>query len=107
MAVDPILASLADPARRRVVELLGDRPHRAGELAHRVGVGRPAMSRHLRVLRQHGVVEAETPDDDARARIYRLRGDRIDDLQRWLAEVRAHWSEQLTRFQRHVEGRVR
>ena len=71
--LDATLAALADPTRRRVVELLRERPRRAGELAEAFGVSAPAMSRHLRVLRTRGLVEEERVDEDARVRVYRLR----------------------------------
>lgn len=105
-AIDPILTALADPTRRRVVELLGDRPLRASELATRVGMGRPSMSRHLAVLRRSGLVEAETPDQDARARVYRLRGDRVEELEDWIGRVRTDWADQLARFARHLEEKA-
>jgi DNA-binding transcriptional ArsR family regulator len=72
-SVDRTLAALADPHRRRVVDLLRERPHRAGELAEAVGLTPPAMSRHLRALRQSGLVEESHPEFDARVRVYALR----------------------------------
>ncbi len=103
--VDATLAALADPTRRRVVELLRDHPRRAGELAERVATSAPAMSRHLRVLRATGLVEAELDDDDARLRVYRLRPERFVALQAWLDQVQAFWGEQLGAFKAHAERR--
>jgi DNA-binding transcriptional ArsR family regulator len=100
--IDTTLAALADPTRRQVVDLLRERPRRAGELAARAGTSAPAMSKHLRVLRSTGLVEAELGDDDARARVYRLRPERLRDLQRWLD---AFWGEQLESFKAHAEDR--
>jgi DNA-binding transcriptional ArsR family regulator len=60
-AVDASLAALADPQRRRIVELLSERPRRAGELAEAVGVTAPAMSRHLRTLKSGGLVAVAHP----------------------------------------------
>ena len=105
-ALDRTLAALADPTRRRVVELLRRAPRRAGELAEAFGVSPPAMSRHLRVLRTRGLVEEareEGEDRDARCRVYRLRPEPFRDLASWLAEVESFWSDQLGAFKRHAE----
>ena len=101
--VDDLLDVLADPTRRRVVQLLGERPHRAGELAAASGATAPAMSRHLRILLEAGVVADERVPDDARVRVFRLRPEPIAALQAWLDQVQAHWNEQLLAFKRHVE----
>jgi DNA-binding transcriptional ArsR family regulator len=106
-AVDRTLAALADPARRRTIELLRAKPRRAGELAEAQGLTAPAMSKHLRVLRTHGIVEEERgrPEDDARVRVYRLRREPFAELGAWLAEVEAFWSDQLGAFKAHAEKR--
>jgi DNA-binding transcriptional ArsR family regulator len=103
VTVDATLAALADPVRRRSVELLAERPRRAGELAAEVGVSAPVMSRHLRVLRDAALVEEEHPPFDARVRIYSLRAARMAELRSWLADAEAGWSEQLAAFKEHVE----
>jgi DNA-binding transcriptional ArsR family regulator len=104
-SLDRTLAALADPTRRRVVELLRERPRRAGELAAAFDASPPAMSRHLRVLRREGLVEEERVDDDARVRVYRLRREPFDALSVWLRELEAFWSEQLESFGAHVAQR--
>ena len=101
--IDATLVALADPARRRVVDLLRERPHRSGELAAAANMSGPAMSRHLRILRASGMVEAHPDDHDARVRVYRLRRERFADLQAWLDQVHAFWSEQLGAFKAHAE----
>ena len=101
--LDRTLAALADPTRRRVVELLRERTRRAGELAAAFRVSAPAMSRHLRVLRRRGLVEEERVDEDARVRVYRLRRERFRQLQEWLGEVEAFWADQLDAFKAHAE----
>jgi DNA-binding transcriptional ArsR family regulator len=103
--LDATLAALADPTRRRVVDLLRKRPRRVGELSAAFDVSAPAMSRHLRVLRTRGLVEEERSSDDARARVYRLRPERFGELQAWLDEVESFWTEQLDAFKRHTESR--
>ena len=105
--VAPLFVALADPTRRSVVQLLGEGPRRAGELAEAAGMSAPAMSRHLRVLLQHGIVADERLADDARARVFRLRPESIVPLQAWLDQLQAHWDEQLQSFKRHVERRTR
>jgi DNA-binding transcriptional ArsR family regulator len=104
VALDGTLSALADPTRRRVVELLRRGPHRAGELAARLETSRPAMSRHLRVLRRGGLVASDSPDEDARARVYRLRPERFRELEDWLRDVQGLWTEQLEAFREHVEA---
>lgn len=101
--VDRTLAALADPARRRAVELLGQRPRRAGELAEALDLPAPAMSRHLRALKQSGLVEETHPEFDARVRIYTLKGGAMADLKKWLADTEALWADQLASFKTHVE----
>lgn len=101
--VDPTLAALSDPTRRQVVELLLGGPRRSGELAAAAGTSAPAMSRHLRVLREGGLVEALVGDDDSRLRLYRLRPAGFADLRAWLDQVGAFWDEQLGSFKAHAE----
>jgi len=98
-------SALSDPTRRQVVDLLRTGPRRAGELAASAEMSAPAMSRHLRVLRAGGLVEATGADDDARLRVYRLRREPFAALQAWLDQVEAFWSEQLGAFKEHAERR--
>lgn len=101
--VDTTLAALADPARRRVIELLGQSPRRAGELADALDLPAPAMSRHLRMLRESGLVEEAHPEFDARVRIYTLKDGAMTDLKKWLAETERMWASQLSAFKTHIE----
>ncbi len=101
--LDKTLAALADPYRRRTVELLRQRPRQAGELARLMELSPPAMSRHLKTLRQAGVVEESHPEFDARVRVYALRPEPMVHLMRWLEESERMWSEQLAAFKSHVE----
>jgi DNA-binding transcriptional ArsR family regulator len=101
-SLDTTLAALADPHRRRVIDLLRERPHRAGELAHTTGLSFPAMSRHLKTLRQSGLVEEGRDEFDSRVRIYRLRPDAIAALRSWLAETDALWARQLVALKTHL-----
>lgn len=101
--IDRTLAALADPARRHVVELLGDRPRRAGDLAAALELSPSVMSRHLKVLRDSDVVEESSPEFDARVRIYRLRTGATAGLRTWLEHVEDAWSVELASFKAHVE----
>ncbi len=93
--VDRILGALADPHRRRVIELLSVEPRRAGDLAREVGLAPPSMSRHLRALREARLVDEVSPMDDARVRIYRLRPQPMAHLKAWLEEAEQAWTHQL------------
>ena len=101
--LDRTFAALADSHRRGVVDLLRKKPRRAGDLARALDLSAPAMSRHLRVLRQAGLVEETGLDDDARVKLYRLRQQPFTSLRSWVEEVEAFWSEQLVSFKAHAE----
>lgn len=103
LKLDATLTALADPDRRRAIELLGKAPRRAGELAEALGLPAPAMSRHLRILKQGGLVEETHPEFDARVRIYTLKEGGMADLKLWLAETEKLWATQLTAFRSHME----
>ena len=104
LEVDRTLAALADPHRRRAVELLGEGPLRAGALSEAVGLAAPAMSRHLKVLRVSGLIEESHPESDARVRIYTLRRRPLEALDTWLSEMQRAWRDELTSFKAHVEA---
>lgn len=98
--LDASFAALADPTRRRVLRLVGERARAAGELATHFPVSRPAVSKHLRVLREAGLVEAQQV---GRTRIYRLLPDGIAEARRWMDETARFWERALESFRRHVE----
>jgi DNA-binding transcriptional ArsR family regulator len=97
-ALDVTLSALAEPSRRQVVDLLGRGPLRASEVADALGASRPATSRHLRVLREAGLVTEERAATDGRGRVYTLRAEPLRDLRGWLSEVEAFWTDQLGAF---------
>ncbi len=101
--VDKTLLALADPTRRGVIELLRSGPRRAGELASALHMAKPAMTRHLRLLRQSGLVREESPEHDGRVRVYQLRREPFSALRGWLDEVEAFWGLQLDGFKEHAE----
>lgn len=105
--LDDTLSALADPTRRRVVYLLRKGPRKSGDLAAATRMSPPAMSRHLRVLREGGLVEAEPADRDARVRMYRLRPEAFVSLRAWLDQIHAFWGEQLGSFKAQAERTTR
>lgn len=93
-AVDEVAGAIADPVRREILVMLRDGPRSAGQIAARFAISRPAVSRHLRVLRESGLVR----DDPAgRQRIYRLDPARFTALAEWLAQFAAPapWQHRL------------
>lgn len=89
--MEKTFAALGDPTRLAVINLLRDRPHRAGELASALHMSAPALSRHLRVLRNSGLIADAGLDSDARVRLYRLQPAALATLRVWLDEVDAFW----------------
>jgi DNA-binding transcriptional ArsR family regulator len=101
--LDAAFVALADPTRRQVVDLLRECPRRAGQLAAACGMSGPAMSKHLRVLRDTGLVEGQRVAQDARVHLYQLRPEPFVALQAWLDQVHAYWADQLAAFKSHAE----
>jgi DNA-binding transcriptional ArsR family regulator len=91
---------LAEPARRRILDLLLDGERTVGELVDAVGLSQPAVSKHLRVLRDAGAVEARV---DGPRRVYRLRADSLRDVDDWLTPYRAAWAGRLDALARHLD----
>ena len=90
--MDTVLQALADPSRRALLEILRDQPASAGELAEALPIARPGVSRHLRVMRDAGLVEVR---QDAQRRIYSLRAEAFMELDEWLEPYRAQWRNRL------------
>ena len=92
---------LADPRRRELLDLLraGERP--VGELVDQLGLSQPGVSKHLRVLREAGLV---TVRHEAQRRWYGLRPEPLAEIDAWLAPYRAFWSERLDALTRHLEA---
>lgn len=102
--LDRTFEALGDPTRLAVVRLLRQRPRRSSELADALSLPRPAMSKHLGVLRRAGLVDESRLEDDARGRVYALRRPAIAEARGWLEDVERFWTEQLESFGRHVEA---
>ncbi len=103
--IGSVLRALADPTRRRVVEILSEGPVCASDLAYDLRVSAPTMSKHLRVLLQAGLVADERPPGDARVRMFRVRAESVVGVRAWLDQIQANWDHQLTSFKAHVEAR--
>ncbi|MFC7304418.1 ArsR/SmtB family transcription factor [Streptomyces monticola] len=92
--------ALAEPSRRRILDLLRERPRLVGELTEELGLSQPGTSKHLRVLREAGLVEVRR---DAQRRWYELRSEPLAELDAWLAHYRHLWSDSLDRLERHLD----
>jgi DNA-binding transcriptional ArsR family regulator len=90
--VEAVLRALADESRRTMLDALADGPATAGELAGMLPIARPGVSRHLRVLREAGLVEVR---QDAQRRVYSLRPQPLAEVDDWLGRYRALWQHRL------------
>ena len=90
---------LAEPTRRRVLDLLREQERTVGELVDALDMSQPAVSKHLRVLRDAGLVEARV---DAQHRVYSLRPEPLADVDAWLEPYRKFWRGKLAALQRHI-----
>ncbi len=93
-------AALADPTRRRIVDLLARGEKDAGTIAANFPVSKPAISRHLATLREGGIV---TVRRDAQRRLYSLRPEGLADIDRWLSRYRSFWSDRLDDLEAALE----
>ncbi|HVE93074.1 MAG TPA: metalloregulator ArsR/SmtB family transcription factor [Actinomycetota bacterium] len=100
MPLNDAFAALSDPTRREIVARLVDGPQRATDLSRCFPVSRPAVARHLRVLREAGIAEAVPK---GRERIYRLTPHAFDEVKRWIDHHSRMWDEALDSFVRKVE----
>ncbi len=90
---------LAEPSRRRILDLLAEGERPVGDLVGSLGLSQPAVSKHLKVLRQAGLVEART---DAQRRLYRVRAGPLREVDEWLAPYRRQWAGHLNALERHL-----
>ena len=94
-----VLEVIAEPTRRRILDAVRDGERSVGELVERVGMHQPGVSRHLKVLRDAGLVEVRR---DAQRRLYRLRPEPLMELDAWLEPYRAEWTARLDSLERHL-----
>ena len=92
---------LAEPTRRRVLDLLRVQPRPVGELVDLLGMSQPGVSKHLRVLREAGLVSVR---QDAQRRWYELRPEPLAEIDEWLAPYRQMWSSSLDALERHLDS---
>lgn len=91
---------LAEPHRRRILDLLRDGEKPVGELVERLAMSQPAVSKHLRVLRESGLVDVRV---DAQRRVYRLRPEGLREVDAWIEPYRRLWTDRLDRLERHLQ----
>lgn len=91
---------LAEPHRRQILDLLREDERAVGDLVAEVGISQPSVSKHLRVLRDAGLVEVRI---EAQRRVYRLRPEPLREIDEWLRPYRVAWSKRLDALERHLD----
>src|SRR5438128_11651320 len=91
---------LAEPNRRRILDLLRERERAVGDLVAALGLSQPGVSKHLRVLREAGLVKTRV---DGQRRVYRLRPEPLREIDDWLTPYRAAWRDRLDALERHLD----
>jgi DNA-binding transcriptional ArsR family regulator len=91
---------VAEPTRRRILDLLLERPRPVGELVDVLGLSQPGVSKHLRVLREASLVRARP---DAQRRVYEVRADPLSEIDAWLEPYRRVWAGHLDALERHLD----
>ena len=102
MSTLAVFQVLGEPSRQAILDLLRDGERPVGELVDQLQLSQPAVSKHLRVLREAGLVEARA---DAQRRLYRVRAEPLVELDDWLATYRRLWSTRLDRLEDHLDRR--
>ena len=92
--------ALAEPSRRQILDLLRDGERSVSELVEHVGLSQPGVSKHLKVLREAGLVQVRP---EGKVRWYGLRAEPLAEVAEWLEPYRAHWSGRLDALERHLE----
>lgn len=95
-----IFEALTDPTRRRILDLLRERPHLVGELADQLKISQPLMSKHLRVLREVGLVQVR---QEAQRRWYQLRPEPLAEVDAWLTSYRHLWEARFDRLDDYLQ----
>jgi DNA-binding transcriptional ArsR family regulator len=93
-------AVVAEPTRRRILDLLRQRARSVGELVDQLGLSQPGVSKHLRVLREAGLVAVRR---DAQRRWYELRPEPLEEIDDWLEPYRLLWTDRLDALERHLD----
>jgi DNA-binding transcriptional ArsR family regulator len=95
-----VFAVLAEPNRRRILDLLREEERAVGDLVSALGISQPGVSKHLRVLREAGLVEVRP---DAQRRLYHLRPEPLHEIDEWLEPYRLAWRDRLDALERHLD----
>ena len=98
--MDTLFATLVEPNRRRILDLLRDGHRSVNEIVAALGLSQPAVSKHLRILKEAGLVEVRP---DAQRRLYALRPERLSELDDWLTPYRHLWEQHLDALERHLD----
>jgi len=98
--VESAFEILAEPNRRAILSLLVSSQRSVGEIERQLGMPQPAVSKHLRVLREAGFVESRV---DAQRRLYRLKPEPLQEVEAWLAQFRQFWSANVDALERHLD----
>ena len=101
MSVTATFEVLAEPNRRRILDLLRERERPVGDLVDALTISQPAVSKHLRILRDAGLVEVRS---DAQRRLYRVRPEPLQELAAWLEPYRQLWTARLDDLERHLDA---
>ncbi len=98
--MESVFEVIAEPNRRAILSLLASSQQSVGEIERHLRMPQPAVSKHLRVLRDAGFVESEV---DAQRRLYRLKPERLQEVDAWLAQFRRFWSAHVDALERHLD----
>ena len=98
--MESAFAIIAEPSRRAILSLLASSERSVGDIEEQLRLPQPSVSKHLRVLREAGFVEATV---DAQRRLYRLRPERLQEVDAWLAQFRRFWSAHVDALERHLD----
>ena len=98
--MDSVFEIIAEPNRRAILSLLGSSQQSVGEIERQLHMSQPAVSKHLRVLRDAGFVESTV---DAQRRLYRLKPEPLREMDAWLAQFRRFWSAHVDALERHLD----
>jgi DNA-binding transcriptional ArsR family regulator len=99
-AMESAFAIIAEPNRRAILSLLSTSERSVGEIGRHLELSQPSISKHLRVLREAGFVEARV---DAQRRMYRIRPEPLVEVDEWLAPFRRFWSKHVDALERHLD----
>ena len=91
---------IAEPNRRRILELLGEGERPVGDLVGQLKISQPTVSKHLRILRQAGLVDVRS---EAQRRLYRVRSEPLREMYEWLHQYRRLWESRLDKLEQHLD----